>query len=118
MVEHGGKEAVTHYAVEQSFHGIASLVTCTLETGRTHQIRVHMTHMGHGLIGDTVYGQPPRGIKKHVPDAARAELLAFGRQALHARAIRFIHPVSGEELSFEAPLPEDMQNLLKNLKNL
>lgn len=116
-----GREAITHYLREETFNGIASLVACRLETGRTHQIRVHMQHLGHPLLGDQLYGLPAQeqrsllnrgGYDEEVRDA----VLAFPRQALHAAAIHFIHPISGEEMEFEADLPPDLQNLLDSLR--
>lgn len=103
-----GKHAVTHYRMIQRLHG-AALVECRLETGRTHQVRVHMTHLGHPLIGDPVYGRERKGFKSIL------ETLGFKRQALHAKRLGFIHPVTGEALSFDSPLPADMQELLSQL---
>lgn len=107
-----GKRARTHYKVEQSFgpleKPIASLVTCRLETGRTHQVRVHMAHIGHPLIGDMVYGARR---KLNLDDGA-----TFPRQALHAAVLGFEHPVTGERLTFESPLPNDMHQLVKRLE--
>jgi 23S rRNA pseudouridine1911/1915/1917 synthase len=103
-----GKHAVTHYRTVQALNG-AALVECRLETGRTHQVRVHMTHIGHPLIGDPVYGRPQKGFKSIL------ETLSFNRQALHAKSLGFIHPVSSNALSFESPIPADMQELLRQL---
>jgi 23S rRNA pseudouridine1911/1915/1917 synthase len=99
-----GKPARTRYKILEIFHETA-LVECNLETGRTHQIRVHMAHLKHPVIGDPTYG---RGRAKKFYD--------FPRQALHAAAIKFIHPRTGKTLSFTAPLPKDMQAFLKKLK--
>ena len=109
------REAITHYTVVQSFLDasaapIASLVTCRLETGRTHQIRVHMAHIGHPLLGDTLYGIKTN-TSRLAEDVAQA-VLAFPRQALHAAILGFEHPVTREEMLFESDLPEDMQALL------
>jgi 23S rRNA pseudouridine1911/1915/1917 synthase len=87
----------------------AALVECRLETGRTHQVRVHMAHLGHPLIGDRVYGRERKGFKSIL------ETLGFKRQALHAKRLGFIHPVTGETLRFDSPLPHDMQELLSEL---
>jgi len=95
---------------------VASLVECRLETGRTHQIRVHMTHIGHPLVGDPVYGRKRIISGSALPDAAREALEGFPRQALHAATLGFIHPISGENLRFSAPLPQDMEALLTNLR--
>ena len=116
VVKTGGKAATTHYQCLQDFT-IASLVECKLETGRTHQIRVHMTHLGHPLIGDPAYGQPTsQRLKsnqyKTLQPPTRSALLTFNRQALHAAQMGFIHPTSGTPMQFTAPLPEDMQELI------
>jgi 23S rRNA pseudouridine1911/1915/1917 synthase len=100
-----GKPAVTHYHVVQRF-AAATLLECRLETGRTHQIRVHLASLGHPLIGDPVYGR--RHSAASIPD--------FHRQALHARKLALVHPVSGRTMSWEAPLPDDMGELLANLE--
>ncbi len=102
-VVQGGKPAITHYRV-LACHAGATLLGCRLETGRTHQIRVHMAFLGHPLLGDPVYGRTVPGL----PD--------FPRQALHAARLGLIHPVSGASLFWEAPLPEDMQELLHALQ--
>ena len=110
IVPHG-KKAVTHYERLAVFgNGLASHIQCILETGRTHQIRVHMSSIGHSLIGDPLYGSIP----KAAPDFAKY----FPRQALHAGFLGFTHPRTGERLKFEVPLPEDMQDLLAHLEEL
>lgn len=106
-----GKHAVTHYRTLEPLRG-ASLVECKLETGRTHQVRVHMAHLGHPLIGDPVYSKS----KKHFKSIL--ETLGFKRQALHARTLGFIHPLSSNALSFESRIPADMQELLSQLRVL
>lgn len=119
VVTNAGRHAITRTRVLQAFgpseKPVAALVDCWLETGRTHQIRVHMTYAGHALVGDPVYGSR-RAIPKGAiaPDGATA-LRGFARQALHAATLGFVHPVSGESLEFAADMPEDMQNLLKSL---
>ena len=117
-VTRGGKPAKTRYRVLRYLAAAScSLVSLRLETGRTHQIRVHLSEAGHPLVGDQVYGH--KGARRHPPDAAAAELLrAFPRQALHARLLGFIHPESREYLEFESPLPDDFQTLLDNLDGL
>ncbi len=91
--------------------GIASLVECVLETGRTHQIRVHMAHIGHPLVGDDVYGAGFRSKSRRLEDDARHVVERFDRQALHAFRLGFVHPVTGEDLAFQADLPADMVEL-------
>jgi 23S rRNA pseudouridine1911/1915/1917 synthase len=112
--EEDGKRAVTHYRLRERFRA-HSLLQCQLETGRTHQIRVHMAHIGHPLIGDPLYGG---GLK--LPKGASEELTAtlrgFRRQALHAEKLSFVHPVSGEELSFSAERPVDQRELIEALR--
>jgi 23S rRNA pseudouridine1911/1915/1917 synthase len=93
--------------------GSAALVECQLETGRTHQIRVHMAYAGHGLLGDPVYGGR-RKLTRDQPGGEAAQ--AFARQALHAARLGFEHPVSGETLQFDSPLPADMADLLTALR--
>lgn len=109
----GGKEAVTHYRLIRRF-GHFSHVRCLLETGRTHQIRVHMAHIHHPLIGDPLYaGRPriPKGASAALIDAVRA----FSRQALHARRLELVHPLSGEAAQWESELPEDFTALRRVL---
>jgi 23S rRNA pseudouridine1911/1915/1917 synthase len=110
------RHAVTHYEVLETFgHGqdgpTASLVECRLETGRTHQIRVHMAHIGHPLIGDRDYGGAFRTKANRLPEVAKDEVNAFPRQALHAALLAFAHPATGKLMRFEAPLPADMTAL-------
>jgi len=92
-----------------------ALIECWLETGRTHQIRVHMAHAGHGLIGDPVYGGRRKLNARALSPEALAATQVFPRQALHAALLGFEHPGTGEMLRFEAALPEDMANLLQEL---
>ncbi len=115
---HGGRHAVTRARIVEVFGspGSLSLIECWLETGRTHQIRVHMAHAGHGLVGDPVYGGKRKlAARAFTPEAAEA-VQTFPRQALHAAVLGFEHPVSGQALRFEAPLPQDMADLLENLR--
>lgn len=103
-----GKHAVTHFRTVAAFDGAAQ-VECRLETGRTHQIRVHMASIGHALLGDAVYGRAPGKLAPVLKD------LGFARQALHAATLGFVHPVTQEKLSFESPLPADMVALIGRL---
>ncbi|MBC7131914.1 MAG: RluA family pseudouridine synthase [Roseovarius sp.] len=116
VVAAGGRRAVTRARVIESFGKVAALLDCRLETGRTHQIRVHMAHAGHGLIGDPVYGGQRRLPARALPEGGAAAAGAFPRQALHARLLGFVHPITGEALRFEAPLPADMRALLAALR--
>jgi 23S rRNA pseudouridine1911/1915/1917 synthase len=111
----GGKPAVTRLWLEEPFGGGAALVTCRLETGRTHQIRVHMAHLGHPLIGDQVYGRARRAGPGLDP-AARAAVAGFPRQALHAATLAFVHPVTGRRLAFASTLPDDLAGLVQVLR--
>lgn len=111
IVKTGGKHATTHYERTNVFGGgLASHIKCILETGRTHQIRVHMASLGHSLIGDQLYGIP----NKNAPE----EIKYFPRQALHAGFLGFTHPRTLEHMSFSAPFPEDINILLEQLENL
>jgi 23S rRNA pseudouridine1911/1915/1917 synthase len=112
VVGRGGRHARTHYAVESVLAGgAASLLQCRLETGRTHQIRVHMTHIGHPLVGDPVYGRGKKRGACPAPEAAKS----FPRQALHAYLLGFTHPLSRAEISFESDLPRDIKQLLDDM---
>ncbi|WP_288132571.1 23S rRNA pseudouridine(1911/1915/1917) synthase RluD [Microbulbifer sp.] len=110
----GGKEAITHYRLQERFPG-HTLVRCQLETGRTHQIRVHMAHIHHPLVGDPLYGG-----RNKLPAGASAELIEalqhFPRQALHAAELALIHPETAEPMHWSTPMPEDMLNLLALLR--
>jgi 23S rRNA pseudouridine1911/1915/1917 synthase len=117
VVRAGGREAVTRYAVEESFRDdLASLVRCRLETGRTHQIRVHMAHISHPLVGDRLYGSGYATKQAKLPEDAAAALLRFAGQALHAGLLGFRHPVSGETLQFRAEFPKDMAELVERFR--
>ena len=109
-----GRYAATNWTVIRRLPPFASIVECRLETGRTHQIRVHMAHLGHGVIGDPMYGKPMRS--GQMPDAVArdclAEIRTFRRQALHAASLGFAHPVTSEALNFEAPMPDDIAELV------
>ena len=112
-----GRHAVTRARIIESLGvpPVAALLECWLETGRTHQIRVHMAHVGHSLIGDPVYGGRRKLNVKAIGEAGAEAAAAFSRQALHAATLGFEHPVTGEWIEFESDLPEDMQALLTAL---
>ncbi len=115
-VRRGGREAITHWQVLERFAGadgkpLASLVECRLETGRTHQIRVHMAHIGHPVMGDATYATGFKTKASRLPGPAAAALEALGRQALHAYLLVIGHPGSGERLEFQAELPADLTRL-------
>jgi 23S rRNA pseudouridine1911/1915/1917 synthase len=115
--ESRGKPAVTRYRIERAFDDTAALVECRLLTGRTHQIRVHLAHAGHPLIGDHIYGtRAGRAVARSGP--LGAAIFAFPRQALHARLLGFAHPATGERLEFASPLPADLEELKKSLERL
>jgi 23S rRNA pseudouridine1911/1915/1917 synthase len=109
-----GKPAVTHYRLAERF-AAHTYIRCTLESGRTHQIRVHMAHVKHPLIGDPLYGGRLR-LPKGTTEELREALAAFQRQALHARKLTLEHPKTGETLSWEVPMPDDMVDLLAALR--
>ncbi|WP_288364515.1 23S rRNA pseudouridine(1911/1915/1917) synthase RluD [uncultured Spongiibacter sp.] len=110
VVQFGGKEAITHYRLQKRYRDHCH-VRCFLETGRTHQIRVHMAHIRHPLVGDATYAGRPR-LPKGASDALVNMLRSFPRQALHARKLELEHPISGDTMSWEVPLPDDMKALL------
>ena len=114
VVKEGGRDAVTHYRVREKFRA-HTLVECRLETGRTHQIRVHMAHVRHPIVGDPLYGGSYRQ-PKAATEALAARLQGFKRQALHAEKLTFRHPATGEPVTTEAPMPEDMLGLLHDLR--
>ncbi|WP_445363142.1 23S rRNA pseudouridine(1911/1915/1917) synthase RluD [Microbulbifer sp. ANSA003] len=114
VLDFGGKEAITHYRVQERYSAY-TLLRCKLETGRTHQIRVHMAHIRHPLVGDPLYGGRPK-----LPPEASADLVealqSFPRQALHAAELALVHPTSGQDVHWCAPMPADMQALLDQLR--
>ncbi|MFN4100430.1 MAG: RluA family pseudouridine synthase [Pararhodobacter sp.] len=113
-----GRHAVTRARVLEAVGKPpqVSLLECRLETGRTHQIRVHLAHAGHGLVGDPVYGGKRKAAPSALPPGGAEALAAFPRQALHAATLAFTHPGNGERLSFDSPLPEDFSDLLRALR--
>jgi 23S rRNA pseudouridine1911/1915/1917 synthase len=116
-VRRDGREAVTHWQVLDQFAGpgsatpLVSLLACTLETGRTHQIRVHMAHIGHPILGDATYGTGFKTKASRLGPASRAALQALGRQALHAYLLAIEHPETGDALEFQSELPGDLRRL-------
>lgn len=117
IVSIGGKHATTHYEVEEILaNGSASLIRCALETGRTHQIRVHLNHIGHPVVGDPEYGNIRSKRKYGLPITAQEYLPIFARQALHSTYIKFTHPVSKKTFEFSCDLPDDMSILISKLK--
>jgi len=112
----GGKSAVTDWWVEQRFgpalRPVASLLGCQLQTGRTHQVRVHLAHLGSPVVGDRVYGRNKR------QTGSLAAVATFPRQALHAAVLEFSHPRTGRHMKFETEIPQDFRDLLQLLKNL
>ncbi|MCS0496425.1 RluA family pseudouridine synthase [Ancylobacter sp. MQZ15Z-1] len=120
-VRSDGRAAITHWRRLETFadasgRPVATLMECQLETGRTHQIRVHMAHIGHPLLGDTVYGVGQRTKANRLGEKARGALDALGRQALHAARLGFEHPASGDFLLFESPLPAELARLHRALE--
>jgi 23S rRNA pseudouridine1911/1915/1917 synthase len=120
-VRDSGREAITHWEIREAFNGrdgkpVAALLACQLETGRTHQIRVHLAHIGHPLMGDSVYGPHFKTKASHLGPESQAALEALGRQALHAYLLALEHPKTGEILHWEQPLPEDLLLLQKTLR--
>ena len=117
-----GREAVTHWRVVETFgrgkEPVASLIECTLETGRTHQVRVHLAHIGHPLIGDPLYGQGFKSKLRTLPEPLQGKLAALSRQALHAEHLAFAHPTNGTLLKFNSPLPAELAEIVAAFKEL
>ena len=116
LTEPRGKPARTHYAVEQRMGLRAARLQCRLETGRTHQIRVHCTHIGHPLVGDPLYGRVSATRLDGLGPESADFVKQFPRQALHAGVIGFDHPVSGQTMRMESELPRDIKLLIDNIK--
>jgi len=120
-VRESGREAITHWEVQETFAGrdgraVAALLACQLETGRTHQIRVHLAHIGHPLMGDDVYGPHFKTKASQLGPGSRAALAALGRQALHAYLLALEHPRTGAILEWTSDLPQDLIHLRNNLR--
>lgn len=118
ILTQGGKHAVTNYKTVEIYKNAAALVQCNLETGRTHQIRVHMAGMGCNLIGDQLYVKSKKTLIKGISESDKAFINGFPRQALHATTLGFVHPRSKAFVSFSSPFPDDFQSLVSVLKNL
>jgi len=117
LVQKGGKFAATNYKTLQTFGRTASLIQCNLETGRTHQIRVHMSSKGNNLIGDKIYEKAKKS-SITAPDDIKKYINSFPRQALHAASLGFIHPSTKAKMSFSSSLPSDMLELLEKLQKI
>jgi 23S rRNA pseudouridine1911/1915/1917 synthase len=120
-VREGGREAITHWELQETFNGrdgkpVAALLACQLETGRTHQIRVHLSHIGHPLMGDGVYGPHFKTKASRLGLASQAALTALDRQALHAYLLALEHPKTGEILEWISDLPDDLAALRDKLR--
>jgi 23S rRNA pseudouridine1911/1915/1917 synthase len=120
-VRDSGREAITHWEIQESFSGrdgkpVAALLACQLETGRTHQIRVHLAHIGHPLMGDSVYGPHFKTKASHLGPASQATLAALGRQALHAYLLVLKHPQTGVIFEWISDLPDDLTRLRNCLR--
>ena len=111
-----GKTAITEYYVLEKYSNVASMVICKLFTGRTHQIRVHMSYIGHSVIGDKRYGNNKKKIIKYIPKYDIENFSNINRQLLHAYSLELVHPISKERLVFQADIPEDMQLIIDKLK--
>ena len=117
VLARGGRVALTRYRLRERLGDAASLVECRLATGRTHQIRVHLTHIGHPVVGDPLYGRLRRGRLATLSQVAREAATGFPRQALHAASLTLRHPVSGASMTFESPVPTDMTALIEALRS-
>mgnify|MGYP001135294153 FL=1 len=115
LVTTGGKPALTRYRTLQAWAAAVALLECRLATGRTHQIRVHLSSRGHPIVGDPLYLRRAPAVARSLPQPARGVLLDFPRQALHAARLGFAHPRTGAPLSFQTGPPPDMQSLLAAL---
>ncbi len=114
----GGKKAITKYKVKRIFSNVASLIECKLLTGRTHQIRVHLSSSGNSIIGDKKYGKNKSKLLKNVDKSLINYIISFKRQALHAYFLSFIHPIKKEKIQLNSKLPNDFNNLIEKLKSI
>jgi len=112
VLKEEGKLAITHYTLKKVFYGAVTLVECSLETGRTHQIRVHMAHIGHPVVGDKTYGRPPKLYVQQLPEDVKNDLLGLAHQFLHSYKIEFIHPMDDTKQEFTIPLADDLKRIL------
>ena len=113
-----GKRAVTHWTLLETFSNLVSLISCKLQTGRTHQIRVHLSSIGHSLIGDKIYGGFPKKnkTKSSIQKNIITKCKSFSRQALHSKTLTFEHPISKKQMHFDIDLPNDIRNLINSIK--
>ena len=118
IFQNGGKNAVTKYKVKKNFSNVASLIECKLLTGRTHQIRVHLSSSGNSIIGDKKYGKNKSKLIKNVDKSIANYIISFKRQALHAYFLSFIHPIKKEEIRIISKLPSDFNYLVNKLKSI
>ncbi len=118
VVQKNGKHAVTHYQTIENFKGEAALVKCNLETGRTHQIRVHMSRLGCNLVGDQLYVKSKKVASKQIDEEKRDFINNFPRQALHAQTLGFIHPRTGQKIQLSSDFPEDFERLITVLRQI
>lgn len=115
-VKRGGRKAVTHYHLIKSFYSAISLIDCQLETGRTHQIRVHMTSLGHNIVGDKIYGKTKKNLLQKLPPCVIRQLDTNNRQLLHAYLLEFIHPIANKKLKFKTNIPEEISLIIRDLE--
>ena len=118
VLPRGGRPACTRYRVVRAWEPTVSLLDCALETGRTHQIRVHLAHIGHPVVGEPTYGCAPAALLRRLPEPARHVVEGLERQFLHAAGLAFRHPATGSELRFESPLPVDLAGILPTLEGI